>query len=189
VKKYIEIVMVALVVAVLGLNVNAADIWPLSVAEAMLHPGSTHCAEFTHEDLTSTTDNGSQTNITLFPVAANTMVRMMAMVLVTPFDDAAYSADNSTLVEVGDGDDSDYYLTSTEVNENNASCVYLKEGRTTWNTTGLTNGVILNSGAKVYTAADTIDFKFSSGSASYALADLDSGKVRFYFQVTERQTK
>jgi hypothetical protein len=187
-KRVLEILMVAVVVVLVSVIARAADMWPLSAQEAMMHPGSTHCVEFSHESLTETTDNAVQTNSTLFTVAANTAVRLIEMVLVTPFDDSLYTGDNSTLLTVGDGTDADYYLTSTELNDSLSTAVYLKEGRSTWNTTGLTNGVVLDSGMKVYTSADTIDFAFTPATG-YDLEDLTSGKVRCFFRITQRETK
>lgn len=130
--------------------------------------GFTHRVRITHEDLTETTANTSQT-IAIFTVAARDYVQDVAFNLVTPFKDSADNALNTTTLLVGDGGDTARYIASSELNENGSEILA---------------GPAVN--AKVhyaYTTADTIDAIFGSMAAK-TLAQLDTGKLDIFLKVS-----
>jgi len=63
----------------------AVGVYPVTVAEAALHPGATHVLIIKHTDLTVATTNGVQTNSTL-NVAAKMGVELVDMELPTAFN-------------------------------------------------------------------------------------------------------
>lgn len=130
--------------------------------------GATHVATVTYADLTETNTNTAQTLTNVFAVAAKEGVQLVAMQLVTAFDTGNTNYTGSVLVTVGDGTDTDLYLTSAELASDGTE-VWLKYGTT---------------GRKVYTAADTIDFVFTPNSDE-ALSANTAGEVRFYFKVIQ----
>lgn len=139
---------------------------PLSNEER--HNGFTHLVVLTHEDLTNTSVSGTPTQtIEVMDVEAGHLVRTVAMKLVTPFKDASDAAQNATLIEVGDGSDTDRFLASTEINENGTEVRY--KGGT---------GTLF-----AYTAADTLDVKFT-GTTSKALSEIDTGELHLFVAIT-----
>lgn len=137
--------------------------------EEAAQAGFTHLVTVTHEDLTNTSASGTPTQ-TLEPItvgAGDLVHGPFALRLITAFKHAADSAQNSTTVQVGDGGDTDRFITSTELNENGTE-VLNKAGTGTLN---------------MYTAADTIDLLFT-GTASKALSDLDTGELHVFCNLT-----
>ncbi len=141
----------------------------LSHEESTANDGATHIAELTHADLTETGANTAQT-IALVTVADKMSVECTHMVLVTAFQDASDAAFNTTAITVGDGNDVDELLTSTELNVNGTE-VNQKTG------TAVTHD---------YAAADTVDVVFNSMSPK-ALNDIDTGKVHIYLRVLDNR--
>jgi hypothetical protein len=189
---------------------QAAQVQLLTTAEKA-NLGATHVVIFSHEDFTQTATNTAQAFTDVFAVQAKMGVEFVGMVLVTPFSVGTTNHTDSVLVKVGDGDDDDRYLTSTELAEDGSE-VYLKwapphavaaatayttqvltnlvynDGATTGNVT-IVNGVtgaatvtVTELGRRVYTAADYVDFTFTPD-ANQALASHTAGEVRFYFRL------
>lgn len=122
----IKTLMVLAMVLVMAGFVSAASFRPLPEQE-QAHIGATHVATITHADLTETNVDTAQTLTNVFVVAAKQGVQLVAMQLITAFD-AGNNATGSVCVTVGDGTDTDLYLTSTELNSNLTE-VWLKFGR------------------------------------------------------------
>ncbi|MEI7903042.1 MAG: hypothetical protein WCK89_22615, partial [bacterium] len=95
--------------------------------QQQIYMGATHVAVITHADLTDTNVNTAQTLTNVFTVAEKQGVQLVAMQLITAFN-AGNNATGSVAVIVGDGTDTDLYLTSTELNSNLTE-VWLKYGR------------------------------------------------------------
>jgi len=70
-----------------------------------------------HADLTESAANTAQT-IPLLSLAAGKAARFVKYDLVTPFKDASDAAFNTTAAIIGDGNDTDRFLASTELNVN-----------------------------------------------------------------------
>lgn len=128
--------------------------------------GFTHRINLTHEDLTETTANTAQT-IAIFTLAAGDVVKDAALAVTTPFEDASDNTLNTTTVIVGDGDDDDQYITSTEVNVNGSEVKYK---------------ACAADAQLAYTAADTVDIIFGSMAAK-SLSDIDTGELDVFLSV------
>lgn len=188
----------------------AAVFQPLQQNEAAAWGGATHVAIITHEDLTETTDSTAQTLTNVVQMLTNQIVELVAARVVTPFSDSANTTNNpTTTVTVGDGTDTDLYLTSMEVNSY-TNMVYLKLGRGAWqvqaagtlvtnvtiqttlddNGTNYMTNIVLQTqaivhAAKLYTSRDSVDFVFTP-TTGYDLEDLTAGEIRFYFRIYTR---
>lgn len=125
--------------------------------------------EVTYADFDSLTATNQTRTIEAFSVSTKTAVHLVKSVLVTPFKDASDAAFNTTLIEVGDGSDTDRLLTSTQLNENGTE-VLLK----------------LGTGAYVYTATDTVDLLLTPMATKIG-DDLDTGKLRLYFKIHDHR--
>lgn len=123
----------------------------------------------THEDLTETTNTTDQ--IVTIDIAAKMGAKVVRSYLDEPFADSSSTANDSTLVQIGDGGDPDRLQTSTELNENGTEVVN-KEG------TGVLN---------VFTADDTIDFTFTPKTGTN-LAALDQGRLRTLLKFSDART-
>lgn len=121
--------MVLVTLAGVSLAGPTAALRKLTINEAA-DRGATHAVTFRYSDFaTYTGTNGTYyTNTAAFPVLAKQGVELVAMVLTTPFEYTATNGLSSILVEVGDGTDTDLYLTSTEICVNGTE-VFLKFGR------------------------------------------------------------
>lgn len=137
-------------------------------AETKAATGFTHKSVVTHTDLTESTADTDQT-IALLSVVAGDVVEKAAYKLVTPFEDASDAGFDTTGVSVGDGEDTDRFIASTEVNENDNEIDFAANANTT---------------AYAYTAADTVDLLVESMSAK-SLSDLDAGEIHIYLAVTK----
>jgi len=126
-------------------------------------------------DYTDLTDADSAQTIQLLPygsgtVPAGTTVRFAGMKLNTTFDFSDTSV-NSLAVTVGDGDDADRFLTSTELAADGS---YVSNKTTA-----------ASSQPHTYDAADGIDAVFTaSGGGSPTVAEATSGEVEFYLFVS-----
>lgn len=137
---------------------------PLSQAEA--YHGFTHCALFTHADLTETTANTAQA--ISFAVPAGTLVQPdLVFVLDQAFRNSADNALNTTALTVGDNAAANTWLTTTELNAN-GSFITSKAGTAT--------------AGKAYPAADTLKFTFGSMTGKN-LADLNEGQLRVFLTI------
>lgn len=128
--------------------------------------GFTHRINITHEDLTETTANTAQT-IAIFTVSAGDVVNDAALAVTTPFEDASDNAFNTTTVQVGDGDDTDQYIASTEVNVNGTEVKYM---------------ACAADAQLAYTAADTVDILVGSMAAK-SLSNIDVGELDVFLSV------
>ena len=128
--------------------------------------GFTHRINITHEDLTETTANTAQT-IAIFTVAAGDVVNDAALAVTTPFEDASDNAFNTTTVQVGDGDDTDQYIASTEVNVNGTEVKYM---------------ACAADAQLASTAADTVDILVGSMTAK-SLSNIDVGELDVFLSV------
>lgn len=177
----------------------AASIDPLPADN---RSGATHVYTVTHEDLTTTDTNTAQT--LTWNVPANTGVELIGMVLNQAFDtNNGTNITGSLSVKVGDGNDDDRFLTSTELASDgtevfvkfpppNAGTVTLTFQTlaltgTVQNVAVVTNGTASFSasalGRTVYTSADTIDHVFTP-TATESVASNDTGSVSFYYRLT-----
>ena len=136
--------------------------------ETKASTGFSHKAIITSDDLTVTTADADQT-IALLSVPAGALVVKAAIKLVTPFEDLSDSALNDTQVQLGDGGDTDRFVTATQVNDNGTEVYYKSHANTT---------------AYAYTSADTIDLLVESMAAK-SLSDIDAGELHVYLAVTE----
>lgn len=121
----------------------------------------------THEDLTVATVDTAQTIALLSFPGLYHMVELVRMELLEAFEATADSASLTTLVEVGDGSDTDRLLTSTQLNKNGTE-VFMKAG------TGV---------RYVYASADTVDIVFAAPTSGKNLAALNKGKLRLLFNI------
>ena len=193
-KKMKKLGLMVAILAVASLTM-AATFRPLPEQE-QAYIGATHVATIGYADLTDTNVNTAQTLTNVFAVEAKQGVQLVAMQLITAFN-AGNNATGSVAVIVGDGTDTDLYLTSTELNSNLTE-VWLKYGRSVQ---AATSGVITNvigattnlvtvltaltddvTGRKLYTASDTIDFTFTPNAVN-SLSQNTAGEVRFYFKI------
>lgn len=131
--------------------------------------GFTHKVVLKESDFTETTANTAQT-IAIKPVLPGSYVADCAIRLKTPFKNSADAAFNTTAITIGDGNDVDRYLASTELNENGTEVLYAVGPQSTVR--------------YVYTAADTIDIVVGSMAAK-ALADLNVGELWVFLNVVE----
>jgi len=193
-KKMKKLGLMVAILAVASLTM-AATFRPLPEQE-QAYIGATHVATIGYADLTDTNVNTAQTLTNVVSVEAKQGVQLVAMQLITAFN-AGNNATGSVAVIVGDGTDTDLYLTSTELNSNLTE-VWLKYGRSVQ---AATSGVITNvigattnlvtvltaltddvTGRKLYTASDTIDFTFTPNAVN-SLSQNTAGEVRFYFKI------
>ena len=142
-------------------------VYPLNVNERAA-TGFTHRINITHEDLTETTANTAQT-IAIFTVAAGDVVNDAALAVTTAFEDASDNAYNALAVVVGDGDDTDQYIVSTEVNANGTTVLYR---------------ACAADAQLAYTAADTVDIVFPAMAAK-SLSDIDVGELDVFLSVVK----
>ena len=116
-----------------------------------------------YTDLSDTAGTGKTLTVA---VDAGKLVTGGPHILNTTFTDGAATM-SSLVYTVGDGDDADHYLTSTEVEETGTEITY-KAG------TGTT---------KAYTGADTVDIAFTATGAN--LSTLTAGKLKVYLNIAD----
>lgn len=137
-------IVMVMVLAVL----SAGDAFAVSVqrlsAMEQANTRATHRVVIKESDLTETSTNTAQTLGASFPVAAKMGVEVVAMQLVTSFDEGTTNYTGSCALTVGDGTDADLYLTSTELHADGTE-VWLKYGRSTWLTAATTTGNFLTN--------------------------------------------
>lgn len=149
-------------------------ILPLTPEERMFNL-ATHKVIISYSDLTT----AATTQTTqIFPsgsgtAAAGTTVRFAGLYLVTAFD-FSDSSINSLLCEVGDGGDTDRFLTQTEI---------AADGSYVSNKTSAAT-----SQPYTYDSADGIDVKFTvAGGGSPLISEATSGVVELYLHITQQQ--
>lgn len=129
--------------------------------------GFTHLVKIDHTDLTQASTATAQT-IEAIAVKRGDVVHRVASRLITPFQDTGDAANNTTAIEVGDGGDTDRFLTSTELNVNGTE-IFTKGG------TGTQQG---------YNSADTIDVLFLAPTTGKTLLALNAGEVHIYLEIS-----
>jgi len=179
-KKYVWMMVVLVALAFVAFVAEAQSVKLLTINESARWNGATHVVEIGPADLTTTTTNTAQT-LTV-AVLAKQGVELVASVLAEPFQDVATNGNNTLTVIVGDGTDDDLYLASQELCVDGTE-VFLKYGRSAWNSGAATNVTFAYS-AKVYTADDTIDIKITPHS-NYAVSAMDNGLLRLYFRILD----
>ena len=111
-----------------------------------------------------------------YVIPAGSLVTKASAKLVTAFDDSG--GGDELNVEVGDGDDPNGYITSANLHTDQTEITYVAN-----------NGALLdNENGKVYTAADTIDIKFTpdvSTGTDYSLNELTAGEIKFKFEICD----
>ena len=147
------------------------DVFKLSNQEKA-DSGYTHAIKLTHADLTETTADTDQT-IALLNAVEGTAVLACGMKLVTAFQDASDTSAATVAVIIGDGSDTNRFLTSTEL------CTHGTEilAKVTANS--------VDTLPYAYVSADTIDVVVDGGATSDALNDIDTGEVWFYLKLVE----
>lgn len=120
--------------------------------------------DISHEDLTEETANTAQTLVPLNFAAGDAFI-ITAMRLVTPFENTADAAHNTTTLSVGDNDSATRFLASTELNEKGTEILFAAGALTAPN--------------YVYLAAKELRLAFGSMSAK-SLSDLNKGRVLLY---------
>lgn len=135
-------------------------------AETKAATGFTHKCVIGHADLTVTTADADQT-IELLAVEAGDFLEKAAFKLVTPFEDLSDAALNDTQVQIGDGGDTDRFVTATQVNDNGTE-VYYK--------------TCVPTVPYAYTSADTIDILVESMAAK-SLSDIDAGELNVFLSI------
>jgi hypothetical protein len=128
--------------------------------------GYTHKAIVTHADLTETTANTAQ-SITLLTLAAGDVVHSGAYKLVTPFQDTADAAFNTTAVTTNAAGSA--LISATETNVNGTEVFYKAHTATAPLTA---------------TSASTVAASFAAMSAK-SLSALNAGEVHFFFSVNK----
>ena len=134
--------------------------------EAQANLGMTHEMVVDYSDLT---DTASTTKTFTFTLPAGSLVLGGPHILETAFTDGAATMSNLVYI-VGDGDNDDIYLSSTEVEVTGTEIDYKVATNT-----GIPHG-------KVYISADTLDIKFTATGAN--LSTLTGGKLRYLFKLT-----
>lgn len=117
----------ALAVVMLAGFAQGNEFRALSVPEMAAAHGATHMARFTFSDLSNTNVDTAQA-FTNFSAAAKQGVELVCMVLETPYDTGNTNYTGSVLLTVGDADDADRFLTSTELASDGTE-VFMKFGR------------------------------------------------------------
>ena len=136
-------------------------------AETKAATGYTHKATVDHADLTETTANTAQ-SITLLSLAAGDVVHSGAYKLVTPFQDSADAAFNTTAVTLNAAGST--LMSATETNVNGTEVFYKAHTAT--------------APLAVNTGTSTVAASFAAMSAKN-LAALNAGEVHFYFSVNK----
>ncbi len=175
------------IIALMGLCLFAqAAEWRATDMMEQARTGATRVFVVEHSDLTETNANTAQTLTVSVPAKA--AVQFVMMELETAFDTANTNYTGSVAAIVGDGTDTDLYLTSTEL-ASDGSEVFKKFPVTSVATAVTTIGATTNTtvtvsalGQKVYTQADTIDFTFTPNSDEALVAN-SVGKVKFFLKV------
>jgi hypothetical protein len=139
--------------------------------EAAAILGSTHEVVIDYTDLSDTA--GTSKTLTV-DIPAGSWVRGGAHVLETDFTDGAATL-SSLVYIVGDGDDPDLYMTSTQVETTGSEVDYKAP------TAG--SGAVSREVGKVYSSADTLDIAFTASGAN--LSTLTGGKLRYYFAMVD----
>lgn len=116
--------------------------------------GATHCVTISYKDFTTSTTNTAQTYTSL-PVQAKQGVELKAMMLREAFDSASTTYTHSCLLTVGDGNDTDRYLESTELAADGTE-VWLKFGRDDYLTQAKETQVRLSDAVLGYTTTTLI---------------------------------
>jgi hypothetical protein len=135
-------------------------------AETKAATGYTHKAIVDHTDLTEVTANTAQ-SITLLSLAAGDVVHSGAYKLVTPFQDTADSAFNTTAVTLNAAGSA--LISATETNVNGTEVFYKAHTATAPLTA---------------TSASTVAASFAAMSLKN-LAALNAGEVHFFFSVNK----
>lgn len=158
--------LVVLVVLFFGVAAFAAPSVRPCLIEEQAAIGATHVVELEAEDFSATATNIE--TVALMAVPADVGVELVAAVLDTAFSDASDTNLVSAAVVVGDGNDTDRYLLSTQL------CGLGTEVNLAY---GTTNGL-------AYTSADTVDVGVTV-TAAKAPASLDAGKWLLYFKLID----
>jgi hypothetical protein len=125
-----------------------------------------------YTDFTETTDDTAQTFT--YAVKAGDMVTDVAARLRTAFNDSGGGDELDVIV--GDGSGTTSYLTLALLHTDGTEITYVAN----------TGAYIDNENGKLYTGADTIDFKFTPNAStgqSYNLAELTAGEIVFKMRI------
>lgn len=97
-------------------------LYPLSIEEIASNDGFTHMAVLTSDDLTTATANTAQ-KIKLCGLIIGDIIRKVAIRIVTPFQNTADTAFNTSTVSLGDNTSATHVLAAQETN-NNANATF-----------------------------------------------------------------
>ena len=180
---------------------QAVEFKALSLPEMVQANGATHMVLLSKSDFTDTNVNTAQ-SFTNFTAGAKKGVELVAMVLETAYDTGNTNFTGSVLLTVGDADDADRFLTSTELASDGTE-VFLKFGRhevqaptLTITYTNVVVSDVTNVAVKgvtaaavqpvvaqqLYTANKAVTCTFTPN-ADEALASNTAGAVRLYFRI------
>ncbi len=144
---------------------------PLTAEEAALNGGHNWMFIVTADDLTDTVDSEAQA-IHLFTFKAGDVCNHMSAVLKVPFEDTTDATTDSTLMIVGDDDDDNAWLTSTQVNRNGTEVYY----QDSWATA-------TSPLHAVYTGTKYIILTVTPKSSTKC-SELNKGEIHFYATIT-----
>lgn len=150
---------------------------PLAPESRMFHL-ATHKVIVKAADVAGLGASAGPTALQIFPatgktVPAGTTVRFAGFNLVTAFDSSTDTGITSLLIEVGDGGDTDRYITSTQIHVDGTEILYQDAKPVTQPYTYLT--------------ADGIDALFTAANGGTPLlSEIDSGELEIYLHISRK---
>lgn len=137
-------------------------------AETKAATGYTHKVVLTHNALTQSADNTSQT-LTLLTLPADSIVKDVATHLVTPFQLTGTTAYNSNTIVVGVAGTTDAFIASQQINANGTPV----------------NVRRFNSNTPLAYTASTPIIATVASMAAYDLLELNAGEIHIFLSVVD----
>lgn len=157
------IVFLLVLIGMIPVMAASLQLQALGVAASTMNGAATHVVVVDWADFSTTTTNTPEANTV--SIGAGTYVELVKMDLVRAFDTANTNYTGAFAVTVGDADDVDKYLASTEI---------AADGTEVWCAPGLTGAY--------YATATNVLFTFTPN-AEEATSANSAGEVEFYFRV------
>lgn len=155
---------------------------PLGTYGSAMH-GATHVVECDYNTLYLADNSTSVTNVPLtntVAIGAGKSVQLVKMKTDVAFDTSNTNYLGSLTVTVGDANDVDKYLTSTQLASDSTN-VWSAVGRTVWDS-GVATNTTLSYGYSYYPAATNVLLIFTPNAEEHAASNT-KGRVSFYFNV------